>query len=284
MSNPDEPRPDADLQFDRVESATDAPAAAAGLQCSRCGKAIDASYFEVSGSVVCAQCRNELAAAHEAASATGRSLKGMSRAFIYGTGAAIAGAIIYYAVIAITDFEIGLVALLIGWMVGWAVMRGSGHRGGRRYQILAVILTYWAVGLAYAPLAYKGAMEGNTAADSSKVEGDSISPRPSDSALADTSALIVGADSLARGTSDSAVADTTALDAKQVNIGLAFLYLFVFVFLLPVLVIAGSMPSGLLSAIIIGIGLLQAWKMTARSHPAITGPYEVGQKTDLPAP
>ena len=70
-------------------------------------------------------------------------------------GAAIAGAAIYYAVIAIAHLEIGIVAILIGYMVGWGVRKGAGGRGGRRFQILAVVLTYWAVGLAYSPLAFE---------------------------------------------------------------------------------------------------------------------------------
>ena len=41
-------------------------------------------------------------------------------------------------------------------MVGWAIRKGTAGRGGRRFQILAAVLTYWAVGLAYTPLAFKG--------------------------------------------------------------------------------------------------------------------------------
>ena len=77
-------------------------------------------------------------------------------ALLFGLGAGIAGAIIYYAVIAITNFEIGIVAILIGYMVGYAVRKGAGGRGGRRFQVLAVALTYIAVGLAYTPIAMKG--------------------------------------------------------------------------------------------------------------------------------
>ena len=62
-------------------------------------------------------------------------------AAIFGLGAALAGAAIYYAVIAITHFEIGLVAILIGYMVGYAVRKGAGGRGGLRFQILAALLT-----------------------------------------------------------------------------------------------------------------------------------------------
>lgn len=45
---------------------------------------------------------------------------------------------------------------------------------------------------------------------------------------------------------------------------------------LPVLVIVGSMPSGLLSALIIAIGIRQAWRMTAGRPLQITGPFRIG--------
>jgi hypothetical protein len=41
-------------------------------------------------------------------------------------------------------------------------------------------------------------------------------------------------------------------------------------------VIAGSMPGGVLSAAIIGFGMLQAWKMTAAPAVVVSGPYRIG--------
>ena len=52
-----------------------------------------------------------------------------------GLGAGIVGAAIYYAVIAITHLEIGIVAILIGYMVGRAVRKGARGHGGLRFQI-----------------------------------------------------------------------------------------------------------------------------------------------------
>ena len=79
-----------------------------------------------------------------------------AKATIFGLVAAILGAALYYAVIAITNFEIGIVAIAIGYMVGFAVRKGAGG-GGRRFQVIAVLLTYWAVGLAYMPLVLRDA-------------------------------------------------------------------------------------------------------------------------------
>ena len=46
---------------------------------------------------------------------------------------------------------------------------------------------------------------------------------------------------------------------------------------LPVIVVVSSLPSGLISALIIGIGMRQAWTMTRAADLTIAGPFKVGQ-------
>jgi len=212
-ANPDEQR---DLQFDRVETTlpSGAPPASPGVTCVVCGKSVGAEYYTANGKPVCANCR----AVVMSAAATPRSAGPFLLAALFGIGAAIAGAAIYYGVIAIAHLEIGIVAILIGYMVGWAVRKGAGGRGGRRFQVLAVILTYWSVGLAYSPLAFE------------QLSGS------------------IGA-------------------------------LVPLVFALPVIVIFRSLPFGLISALIIFIGMRQAWVMTAPHVIDISGPFKVGTGT-----
>jgi hypothetical protein len=58
-----------------------------------------------------------------------------------------------YALVAIlTGLEVGLIAILVGYMVGRAVRHGSGGLGGRPQQILAVVLTYFAITTSYLPV------------------------------------------------------------------------------------------------------------------------------------
>ena len=64
-------------------------------------------------------------------------------------------AAIYFAVIALAHLEIGIVAILIGYMVGYAIRKGARGRGGLRFQVMAVALTYLSVAIAYTPLAVK---------------------------------------------------------------------------------------------------------------------------------
>ncbi|MND05768.1 hypothetical protein D3C83_267600 [compost metagenome] len=50
-----------------------------------------------------------------------------------------------------------------------------------------------------------------------------------------------------------------------------------FALILPVLVIIGSMPSGLISAAIIGFGMLQAWQLTGAPKLAFEGPFRLAR-------
>jgi hypothetical protein len=57
---------------------------------------------------------------------------------------------------------------------------------------------------------------------------------------------------------------------------LSFVFLAVLIAALPVIVVFGSFPSGLISAFIIFIGMRQAWRMTGAPLLQILGPYRVG--------
>ena len=145
------------LQFDTAVPSV-APSGvitAQGVTCTVCQRAISDEYFDVNGQSVCDGCRTQLAQLAQ----TPRSWGLFVKAGLFGLVAAILGAILYYAVIAITNFEIGIVAIAIGYMVGWAIRKATANRGGRRYQVLALVLTYWAVGLAYTPLTFQQLVE-----------------------------------------------------------------------------------------------------------------------------
>jgi len=256
------------LQFDRVVSpgAPDDASKSDGVACANCGTAITTEYFHVGSHPVCAPCRDLV----QARFATPRGWGALAKSAVYGVGAAIAGAIIYYAVIAITNFEIGIVAILIGYMVGYMVRKGAAGRGGRRFQILALVLTYWSVGLAYSPIAFKGAEKAEKNAVA-KTDSARVAPRDSAAASArDDSGLTRSPADATNGTKST----SPSMTGSKFFIGVGAILLLTFV--LPVLMVVGSLPSGLLSAIIIFIGLRQAWRMTAAPVLTVSGPYKVG--------
>ena len=136
---------DENLQFDKAEFDQ-----APRQSCKGCKAALVGSYYQANGSIFCAQCAEGLRIfLRGKGTRTGRFV----RAVLYGLGAAIGGSLIYYGIRAATGYEIGLVAIVVGIMVGKAVRAGSGNRGGWRYQVLAAILTYVSIASTYVPVA-----------------------------------------------------------------------------------------------------------------------------------
>lgn len=132
------------LSFDRArfdESGSDS------LNCAFCQRDIFGTYFEVNGQTACEKCRFTLERSRAEGSPVGRA----TRAVVGGVVGGIVGAGIYYAVLALTGYEIGLVAIVVGLLVGFGVRWGSRGIGGRGYQFLAAAITYVAIVSTYVP-------------------------------------------------------------------------------------------------------------------------------------
>ena len=65
------------------------------------------------------------------------------KSLLFGTVAAIAGAL-GYGLIGLSGWMVAIVAIGVGWLVAKAIMTGSQGIGGRKYQITAILLTYFA--------------------------------------------------------------------------------------------------------------------------------------------
>lgn len=192
-----------DLQFDRADYAT-APAAAPA--CALCQRPIDAAYFEANGQVTCAGCKDRIVAAH--AGSAGPA--GLVKAAGAGLAGGIAGALLYYAVSALTGYEIGLIAVVVGMLVGKAVRWGSGDRGGPAYQAMAIAITYISIVSTYVPFLIAEAMrEPVTANAPAEAGGATTGGTTADST---TPAASAPAGSAAT-SSNAAASDTAALSA-----------------------------------------------------------------------
>ena len=271
------------LQFDKVSSAGKPPGApAAAVACSSCKKPITDVYYHLAGRPLCADCREKATKEIDAWKARGSGKGAMLRAAVFGFGAAIAGAAIYYAVMAYLNLEIGLVAILIGWMVGRAIQKATHNFGGTRYQVLAVALTYTAVAMAYAPFAFQAFVKekGKRGATSHQVQSvDSTALRP-DVAAGDSD----GEHPEDTVTAAPAGTGTTAT-SKKLGVGgflLGIGALIVFTLALPVIGAISSGGSGIISVLIIAFGLMQAWRMTGEKKIDIRGPFRVGASPSAP--
>jgi hypothetical protein len=138
------------LQFDRAE-----PVASTGavLKCALCQQEMThGEYFQINDRSFCPDCRSAVIAAEGAGGSGGR----LVRALGLGSLAAVIGAGLYFGVAAATGYEFGLVAIVVGFLVGEGVRRGSQGRGGAAYQAMAMLLTYGAIVATYVPGMLRG--------------------------------------------------------------------------------------------------------------------------------
>ncbi len=131
------------IQFDRAEYVD-----VTALQCKLCGRPLEGQYYDVGGATICSSCRDTIEQGNPGAAGWNRFL----RAVAYGLTAAVVGAAVYAAIVSFTGYQFGLVAVVLGFVIGKAVRVGSDHRGGWRYQALAMFLTYAAICAQFVPL------------------------------------------------------------------------------------------------------------------------------------
>jgi hypothetical protein len=131
-------------QFATAEFAPAIPT----MTCAACRQPITGSYFQINGARACAECANKIRE-----QTPNDSHAAFVRALAFGIGGAVVGFVLYVVCALVTGLVIGLVSLAVGFIVGKAMNLGSRGVGGRRYQLVAALLTYLAVSLSAVPIA-----------------------------------------------------------------------------------------------------------------------------------
>jgi hypothetical protein len=257
------------LRFDRAEFAGGNEPA----RCAACNEPLADSYFDVNGAMTCASCRAGL----EAASSLGSPATRFMRSLAAGVGAAAVGAGIYYGVRALTGgYEFGLIAILVGLMVGGAVRWGSHARGGWFYQALAIGLTYLSVVSTYAPFVVEAFSELDEETPAATAEAATTVP-----AAATTAASPAGTATAARAElAKDGIEKTTPAPptAAELALGLGVIG---FIFLAAPF-LAGF--ENFMGWIILGIALYEAWKINRRRPLVISGPLQLARRPVEPTP
>ena len=220
------------LQFEKAEFVPAQPE----LCCAFCKSSISNSHYRVAGAVTCPSCAERRRAFQTPPQGGGIFL----RAALYGLGAAVLGSIMY-ALISLTGFQFSIVAIAVGVLVGKAIRHATRGRSSRRYQVLAVLLTYTAITTSYIPGIVGEALQKEKAAVAR--------PAP--------------------------IASQKSFHPVRVAGALAMLIGATFV--IPFLVLLSQPASGLINLVIIAIGLLQAWRLTRPDRAPILGPYLANQ-------
>jgi len=215
-------------QFSTAEYA----AKPGGTPCKSCVQAITGPYYKVNGVAVCATCAQRIKA-----KITADSHSAFGRGILFGVGGAILGFIIYTAFALMTGLVAGIVSLAVGFLVGKAIVKGSGGVGGIRYQVAAVVLNYMAVSLAAVPIAVSQYKKQHSAQQQVQVSDPAAvqAPQP-------------------RMGFGRALGTLTILGLTSPFLGLA------------------HPAQGLIGLIILFVGLRIAWRITAAKPVNIVGP------------
>jgi hypothetical protein len=221
-----------DLQFRRAQPM-DNTEVQAQKSCAACKQLIEGPYFQVQQHVICPSCAAKIQVGKQAK----RPIPWV-RLAIYGAGAALAGSILYAIPLAM-GFQIGIVALAVGWMVGKAIRTGGYGVGGRPQQILAVALTYFAISMSFFP-----------------------------------AGIFIGVKHAAAKKNSPAAAPAVPEPVKPpISVGKAVAGLLILAAISPFLELGSSPVGGLISLFILFIGLQRAWALTAGHEILVTGPY-----------
>ena len=231
--SPDVPAAES-LQFRKAETNVEK------VSCAFCKQPLGDTCYHAGDRTACTRCAQALTA-----SQTRRgSMQDFVTAALYGFGAALAGSALFAVVALVAHLRLGLLAIVVGVMVGKAVVYGANGCRGRRFQILAVLLTYFSISSSYVPLLIAAAREHK--AEMMAASGSSTrSPRtvtPVAAAAGGAIALVV----------------LTALSLAAPFFELA------------------SGIGGLIGLVIVFIGLRQAWHYTKAVKIPILGPFTVG--------
>jgi hypothetical protein len=230
------------LQFDRAEFTT---TPASSVTCASCNQSIIQSYYEAGGKTICSSCREAIASASESGGVA-RFLRALAVGFV----AAIVGSVVWWGVRKMTGYEIGLISIGIGMGVGRAVRWGGRNRGGWRYQLLAVLLTYASIAGNYMP----DVISGITKDDDATTKTTTTTSAPAKAGKATP-------------VKASAADESVGFGSFLLAIGVVFL-------------MAAAAPffggaGNIIGLLIIAFGLWEAWKANRRIDVVINGPYSV---------
>jgi len=227
-------------QFERMEPRDET----AQSTCSACQRSIPETYFEAAGRIFCEPCRD---AVMESLSHGGSGAARLLKAILLGIGAAAVSAVVWYGITELTGYQLGIIAIAVGFAVGAAVRMGADQRGGWAYQAIAVVLTYLAIAASYVPLVMEGY----------RAQATAIATGISDSKSS-------------AGTEPPGEAATTERDEMTllvISIAVALA--------LPVL--QATEGTGIIGLLIVGFALYEAWKINKRRTIAFSGPFRLSR-------
>lgn len=230
-------------------------------RCSLCLVPIVAQFFTLRGLLVCPDCASNMEKKH---AGPGRR----RRAAILGSIAATVFAVLWFLTTRSTGRPLSMLAVLAGLVIGLAVQKGSGGRGGLRCQVLAALLVYGAFVVRYVPPIFGGIADSIKDQHGSKLAAQGAHDAPGAAMPAATGQPTQSGES-----TEKHVSTATPMSERS-SVGATIEAYFVFTLVAWCLVLAAPfMPStsGLLATIFLLAGMALAWRLNRRVR--IKGPF-----------
>jgi len=252
-----------DLSFDKASYASSpGPGGSEGasIPCNQCKRPLGQQYWKLQKFLLCDGCKQGVSASL----AQSQSASSFAKALVQGGLVALACGVGYAIFVAVTKIQLALVTIGIAFVIAKVVRKASSGLSGRKFQVLAVVLTYVASTMGYAP--------GILAAVSDSADKHHVA------------APAAGAPAAAPGVAPSAAPASDGSGAAQgageagankpvgaMELVLAFAMLVGIMLAAPFLEITEA-PIGVL---IVLFGLWEAWKLSRGVSLVIEGPFRV---------
>lgn len=232
-------------------------------RCKSCNQTLGSQYYRVNGTLACTHCTEQLKL-----NLPTDSHQAFVRGMIFGVGGAILGLVLYSAFGIITGLVVGYVSLAVGYIVGKAMMKGSGGIGGRRYQIAAVALTYVAVSVSAIPIGISQLIKEEKGKKEHLVKHAAAAPNAS-AGSASEPATVADAD-------DADVNSATPAKPKM-SLGAALGMMALAGLASPFLELQDPL-HGVIGLVILLVGIKIAWRLTAGAKVDILGPFKTSSQ------
>ena len=252
------------MHADDQHPSTDEAEATTGelaRRCSLCLVPIAAQFFTLRGLLVCPDCASNMEKKHAVPG-------GRRRAAILGLIAAAVFAVLWFLTTRSTGQPLSVLAVLAGLVIGLAVQKGSGGRGGLRYQVIAALLVYGAFIVRYVPPIFGGIADSIKDQHGAKL----VAQGTHDAPVAATPAAT--GQPASNGEATEKHVSTATPMSEQSSVSATLEAYFVFTLIAWCLVLAApfmASTSGLLGTIFLLVGMAVAWRLNRRVH--IKGPF-----------
>lgn len=269
---------------------TPEPQRTRGISCSDCKNVSRTSYYVLNDRPLCARCKPKYSERIDRATGPGA----MSRTVVQGTLAAVGGAVLTAIGISVFGMMRVLCSVGVGFLIGSAIKKANGGWPGRKYQVLAVALTYFALGfgailptlwsLRTARRDYQHAVADSVASARARAAADSAAAADSTRPEAGpTDDLAATADSMEAERFKKPVHKSASRESADKLAGASIFGvlrgIIVMMIMLPIL---ANLQYGIYAAglgiLAMGFGMKKAWDLTEGGiELQLSGPFKVGE-------